>query len=65
MHSLTKETDNVSFGAALVQLLIVAVIAFGFAFGADWGLGKALKAAGMEPKAAAAAPAAAPAPDEE
>jgi hypothetical protein len=62
MRSDTSETDQVGFGKALGELLVVAVIAYVFAFGADWGLSKSLGAMGINPKPAATAAPGAPAP---
>ena len=50
-----------SFGKAMGQLLVVAVVAFAFAFGADWAIGRGLQAAGVAPHPAPTAAPAAPA----
>ncbi len=61
MHSKTPETDQVGFGKAMAELAIVAVVAFAFAFGADYGLSGVLNMVGVHPHPAATAAPSAPA----
>ena len=55
MHTKTTETEQVGFGKAMGELLVVAVVAFVFAFGADYGLSGVLKMIGIQPHPAATA----------
>ena len=62
MHTKTTETEQVGFGKAMGELLAVAVVAFVFAFGADYGLSGLLNMVGIHPHpATTAAPGPAPA----